>query len=108
MNTLEYLDAVKKKLGITSDYALAKALRVAQPTVIGSRSGRSTLNDDTALSIAEILKVHPLEVIAAANAERAKTPEQRARWSGVMEKFSASFKTLLSGPSPVTRRRVFC
>ncbi len=100
MNTLEYLDACKERLGITSDYALAKALRVGQPTVIGYRSGRSTFNDDTALSVAEILGVHPLQVIATANAERAKTPEQRARWSGVMEKFSASFLNLLLGAGP--------
>jgi transcriptional regulator with XRE-family HTH domain len=108
MNTLQYLDAVKVARGITSDYALAKALGVAQPTIIGYRSGRRILDDDVALSIAEILKVHPLQVIASANAERAKTPEQRARWSGVMEKFSASFNNLLSGTSPITPRRVYC
>ncbi len=108
MKTLEYLQAVKDRLGITSDYALAKALHVAQPTVTGYRSGRRVIDDEVALSVAEILHIHPLQVIAAANAERAKTPEQRARWSGVMEKFSASFLNLLSGTSPVTRRRVRC
>lgn len=87
MNTLEYLDACKKRLGITSDYALAKALKVAQPTVIGYRSGRSIINDDAALSVAEILKIDPLQVIATANAERAKTPESRARWMGLIEGF---------------------
>lgn len=100
MNTLEYLQAVKDRLGITSDYALAKALRVAQPTVTGYRSGRRIIDDEVALSVAEILKVHPFQVIAAANAERAKTPEQRARWSGVMEKFSASFTDLIRVMAP--------
>lgn len=100
MNTLEYLEAVKTRLGITSDYALAKALRITQSTISGYRAGRSRIDDDVALTIAEILKVHPLQVIAAANAERAKTPEQRARWSGVMEKFSASFNALLLGRGP--------
>lgn len=87
MNTLEYLDAVKVKRGITSDYALAKVLQVGQPTIIGYRSGRTTLNDDTALSIAQILGINPLEVIATANAERAKTPEIRARWMGILQGF---------------------
>ncbi len=100
MNTLEYLEAVKTRLGITSDYALAKALRITQSTISGYRAGRSRIDDDVALTIAEILKIHPLQVIAAANAERAKTPEQRARWSGVMEKFSASFNALLLGYGP--------
>lgn len=106
MNTIEYLDAVKRKLGISSDYALAKALRIGQPAIIGYRAGRTTINDDTALAIADILGVHPLQVIATANAERAKTPEQRERWSGVMEKFSVSFLNLLSGRSPHDRRLV--
>ena len=98
--TIELLDAAKAKIGITSDYALAKALGVSQPAVTGYRAGRRIFDDDTALAIAEILGVHPLQVIAAANAERAKTPEQRERWSGVMEKFSVSFLNLLSGYGP--------
>lgn len=106
MNTLELLEAVKTARCITSDYALAKALGVTQSTVSNYRTGRSRIDDDVALSIADILGLHPLAVIATANAERAKTPEQRARWSGVMEKFSASFLDLLSGWTGVERRRV--
>ena len=105
MNTIEYLQAVKTRLNITSDYALAKALGITQSTISGYRAGRSRIDDDVALTIADILNVHPLQVIAAANAERAKTPEQRERWSGVMEKFSVSFLNLLSGWTGVERRR---
>ncbi|WP_426078885.1 DUF3693 domain-containing protein [Janthinobacterium sp. PSPC3-1] len=98
--TIEFLDAVKEKLGITSDYALAKRLGFSLSTVSNYRTGRRILDDDAALDIAMALEVHPFEVIASVNAERAKTPEQRARWSGVMEKFSASFNSLLLGASP--------
>lgn len=100
MNTIEYLDAVKSRSGITSDYALAKVLGVTQAAVSNYRVGRSRIDDDVALTIAQLLGINPLIVIAAANAERAKTPEQRARWSGVMEKFSASFNSLLLGRGP--------
>ena len=96
MNTLDYLAACKKRLGIESDYALAKALGVTQSAVSSYRIGRSSINDDVALRVSEILQIHPLQVIAAANAERAKTPESRATWMGVMEKFSVSFRNLLS------------
>jgi predicted transcriptional regulator len=95
MNTLELLDAVKVRRGITSDYALAKVLGVTQAAVSGYRTGRSRIDDDVALTVAEILHLNPMHVIAAANAERAKTPEQRARWTGLMEKFSGSFLNLL-------------
>lgn len=105
MNTIEYLDAVKAARQITSDYALAKVLGITQSTISGYRAGRSRIDDDVALTVAEILGLHPLHVIASANAERAKTPEQRERWSGVMEKFAVSFNALLLSTVRVERRR---
>lgn len=98
--TIEFLDAVKEKVGITSDYALAKQLGFPLSTMSNYRTGRRIIDDDAALEVATALGVNPLQVIAAANIERAKTPEQRARWSGVMEKFSASFNNLLLGRGP--------
>lgn len=100
MTTLEYLNAVKAKLGIESDYALAQHLGITRSAVSVFTRGKGIFGDDVALAVAEILGIHPLTVIAQANAERAKTPEQRARWSGVMEKFSLSFNLLLLGASP--------
>ncbi|SFU99515.1 helix-turn-helix domain-containing protein [Pseudoduganella namucuonensis] len=97
MNTLEYLDAVKAARGIASDYALAKALNVRHSTISSYRAGRSRIDDDVALTIAQILKLNPLEVIAAANAERAKTPEMRARWMDVFEGFRALLLHAKSG-----------
>lgn len=102
--TIEFLDAVKVKLGIASDYALAKQLGFPLSTVSNYRTGRRALDDDAALVIATALECHPLQVIAAANAERAKTDEQRQRWSSVAEKFSVSFLRLLSGHGPHERR----
>lgn len=98
--TIECLDAVKAKFGITSDYALAKRLGFSLSTVSNYRTGRRFLDDDAALTVALALDLHPFEVIVVANAERAKTPEQRARWSGFMDKMSASFLDLLLGCGP--------
>lgn len=100
MNTIDYLLAVKIQLGITSDYALAKALKVGQPSIIGYRSGRSVLSDDVALSIAEILDLPPIQIIATANIERAKTPEQRARWSGLLDRLTDGFTFLMTPAQP--------
>ena len=85
--TIEFLDAVKEKLGIASDYALAKRLGFSLSTVSNYRTGRRVLDDDAALTVALALDVHPFNVIAAVNAERAKTPETRARWMNVIEGF---------------------
>lgn len=105
MTTIEYLDAIKAKAGISSDYALAKLLGFSLSAVSSYRHARRFLDDDAALSVAAALNLHPFQVIADANAERAKTPEQRARWTGVMEKFAASFNALLSGYGPHNCRR---
>lgn len=107
MTSLEYLEAVKRRLGITSDYALAARLGVTRSAVSKFQKG-AVFGDDVALTVAEILGVEPIVVIAAANAERAKTPEQKARWTGLMEKFSApveSFRNLLSQWDGRTERR---
>lgn len=104
MNTINYLRAVKSRLGITSDYALAAKLGVTRSAVSKMQQGESVFSDDVALTVAELLEVEPIAVIAAANAERAKTPEQKARWTGLMEKFSVSFRNRLSKWDGVERR----
>jgi len=100
VNTVEYLDAVKVKLGIESDYALAKRLGITRSAVSNFTRRKGIFGDDVALTVAQILDLNPLVVIAQANAERSSTPEMRDRWMGVMEKFSASFNSLLLGASP--------
>lgn len=106
MKTLDYLYEVKRKLGIESDYALAARLGVTRSAVSTFTRGKGIFGDDVALTVAEILDVPPITVIAAANAERAKTPEQKARWTGLMEKFSGSFRNLLSRWDGHERRAV--
>lgn len=92
MNTPEYLDAVKKATGISSDYALSKRLGFSLSATSNYRTGRRILDDDAALTIAQALNIDPIIVIAHVNAERAKTPELRARWLGLVE----GFRVLLS------------
>ena len=92
MNTLDWLAACKRKFGVESDYALAKRLGVSTQTISSYRTGRSRLDDAMALTIALALEVDPIIVSASVNAERATTPEKRARWEGLF----AGFRYLLS------------
>jgi len=105
MTSLEYLEAVKERLGITSDYALAARLGITRSAVSKFQKG-AVFGDDVALTVAEILQLNPLVVIASANAERSKTDEQKARWMDVVEKFSVSFRNLLSPWDGRERRSV--
>ncbi|MBV8635554.1 MAG: helix-turn-helix domain-containing protein [Burkholderiaceae bacterium] len=100
MSTLDYLDEAKAKHGLPSDYALSKALGLTTSAISNYRAGRSRIDDDVALKLANLTGRNPLEVIAAANMERAKTPEMAAIWHGLMQKVAKSFNSLMPRPVP--------
>lgn len=86
--TIEYLDAVKARLDLPSDYAAAKVLGVTRAAISSYRVGRSHFDDEMCVRVAEILGISAGEVMAAMQAERAKSPVARAAWEGVWEKFA--------------------
>jgi DNA-binding XRE family transcriptional regulator len=96
MKTAEYLDAVKNRLGLPSDYALAKVLGVARESVNAFRNGRSAMGIETCMKVGELLNVDGHAVYAQGQIERAKKPEIRDFWQSISEKFSGSFLNLLS------------
>lgn len=97
MRTTEYLDAVRIKLDLPSDYAIAKVLGVSRESVSAFRNGKSAMGIETCMKVGEILQLDGHAVYAHGQIERAKKPEIAEFWRSVSEKFSASFKTLLSG-----------
>ncbi|MBU0601489.1 MAG: hypothetical protein KKD25_03690, partial [Gammaproteobacteria bacterium] len=80
MNTQDYLDAAKEKLGLPSDYALAKLMKWSTSQMSHYRLKRRALDDFQAARLAELLGRAPMELIAAANAERAKDEEEKKYW----------------------------
>ena len=104
--TVEYLDAVKAKLGLPSDYAAAKALRIAHSAISRYRNGKGSFDDEVAFRVAEILDINPLEVIVSARAERAANEEARSRWESYWDNFSANFRLPVS-PADTRQLRLF-
>jgi DNA-binding XRE family transcriptional regulator len=98
--TNQYLDEVKTRLRLPSDYALAKTLGVTTSSVVSFRNGRSAVGIETAMKIAEILGIDEHQVYGDGQLERAKTPAVHTFWKEVSEKFSVSFLNLLSGAGP--------
>lgn len=96
MNTIWYLDEAKKKLGAGSDYELDKMTGLGQSNIHRYRNGKSVMDDYSCAKIAEILELSPLEVIAAANAEREKDAQKRAFWEALREK-AAGFAVFTAG-----------
>lgn len=80
MKSADYLDAVKQRHGLESDYRLSKVLGVGTSTISNYRSGRSIMDATMCVRIAELLAVPAIEVIAAAEIERATRPEVKRVW----------------------------
>jgi len=78
--TRQYLDEAKEKLGLNSNYKMARWLGVTDTAMSQYKTGIRTIDDYTAVKIAEALGVAPLEIIAVANMEREKTDEKRDFW----------------------------
>jgi inosine/xanthosine triphosphate pyrophosphatase family protein len=89
-HTLMYLEAVRDRIAQLENkpssevtpYQIAKHLHLTPQGVYQLFEMRA-FSDDTALSVAEMLGAPILEVIAAANADRAKSPELRERWESI-------------------------
>lgn len=94
MKTSDYLDAARTKLGLPSDYALAKHLGITREYVSQFRLAKRPLSDEVAIKIADILGKDRLELLAVSNLERAKTPEAEAVWAGLLQKISQGFLSL--------------
>lgn len=95
MKTTEYLDAVRAKLGLPSDYALQAPLTLSKSQLSKYRTGREVLSDEVAYRVAELLEINVGTVLLDMHIEKSKTPELRAAWMGMMDKLSASFTDLL-------------
>lgn len=80
MNAYEWIERAKKELDAT-DYAIAKRLEIPTSQMTSYKNGRAkTLSDETALKLAELLKINPLEILADQAAERSKKNEVKSFW----------------------------
>lgn len=95
--TIEYLDDVKQRLEIKSDYELAKFLKVPRGTISRYQGKQRVIDDYTAAKIAEALGINPMEVIAAANAEREKDEKRKDYWRKVFASCAAACLLLMAG-----------
>lgn len=104
MKTIEYLDAVKAALKITSDYALSKALGISKTAVSRYYHKGGTLDDEIARKVATVLNKHPGIVMLDMHRERAQTPETEALWKEIFEGFRALSLRAKSVRSPALNR----
>lgn len=78
--TLEFLDAVKAKHGLTSDYQLSKLLECTHSAISNYRAGKSRLDEETACKVADLLGIEAGFVLSCIAAERSKNTKVKAAW----------------------------
>lgn len=77
MNTIEFIDTLKSRYNLPSDYAAAKKLGISKQQVSKIRNNGTTLDDCSAFKIAELLDLQPAYVVACMNLERAENAEKK-------------------------------
>lgn len=84
----DYLDLLKKKYELKSDYALAKFLGISKQRITTYRQGRSSFNTEFSIVVAKFLGLEPMEIIAAMNAVREKDNLAQRFWTDTYYKIS--------------------
>jgi len=78
--TQEYLDAIKARYDLRSDYRLAKFMGITHQAVTQYRTKGTTFSDEVALKVAELLELPEGKVLADMQAERARSERVKAVW----------------------------
>lgn len=88
MKTAEYLDAVQTALGITSDYELARRLKLSKQRISAYRAGKEWPDNYVVMQLAIALKADPVAVLADLESQREKRPERAEFWRSFLSRAS--------------------
>lgn len=81
MNSIQFLNAVRKRHDLNSDNKLASFLGCPQGAISRVRTGTRKLDPKMALAIAAALDEPPEYVLAEVQVERAKRPDVKRAWT---------------------------
>jgi predicted transcriptional regulator len=95
--TIDFLEALKARYQLVSDYSIAKLLGVTRACVSSYRNNKSFFDDSTAIHAAKLLEIDPAYVVACVHSERAKSDDQKAVWREIMEKFGGVAASVVIG-----------
>ena len=82
-HTTDLIDKYKAKMGLETDYAAAKKLRIHPNRFSNYRCGVSHADDKMAIMLADALELDRLKTIALINADRAKDSTDRIFWKKI-------------------------
>ncbi|MBL1277462.1 MAG: hypothetical protein COB30_015380 [Ectothiorhodospiraceae bacterium] len=118
MKTVDYLDALKTRHSLASDYALAKFWGCDKQHISRYRKKGQTFDDTTALKVAKWLEMEPTKILLDMHAERSTLPEAKAAFERLSESLTGIAAAILLGfvvilgsiPAPVAAasKGAFC
>jgi len=86
MDQNQLLDRAKKRLGLTTDLALARRLQVRASRLSEIRNGSLPADAYEVFRLAEWAEVDPLLAFAAVRKERDRNPVKKAFWENVLSR----------------------
>lgn len=95
--TIDYLEMVREKLEIKSDYQLAKVLVINRGRISEMMQGKKHASPYICWKIADILEINRDYLLAEIEAERATTETQRNYWQSFVtrvEKQAANMRII--------------
>lgn len=95
--TIGFLNDLKSRHGLHSDYGLAKFLGITRSNVSKLMSGQTTLGDENAIKVADSLKIPRPYVLACVHFERAKNDPEKSVWRDIMERFGGVASAVFIG-----------
>lgn len=106
MDTLAYVDAIKKRHGVNSDYAVAKLIGIETQVLSNWRAERSRMDSWACYRVAELLEIDPQIVIANIERAKAKSPKKIEYWESWLRRAGAAVSTILISPETPKKRAV--
>ncbi|GBG15211.1 flagellar motor protein MotB, partial [Novimethylophilus kurashikiensis] len=95
MNTLELLYEAKRKLGVSSDYALAQKLEIPRQRMTDYKTGSRQPDTYTLTRLAIVLERDPMSLIAEFEASTEKNPIRKEFWKGFLLRQNSSLVAIL-------------
>lgn len=82
--TKELLIECKEKIGVDTDYKLAKALKIHSGRIADYINGKRIPDENACLRIAMLLERNPIEIIAIVQTDTEKNVQRKAFWNEVL------------------------
>jgi transcriptional regulator with XRE-family HTH domain len=97
MKAVDWIDRVKDQCQWDTDYRVAKELGFSRNTIGNFRSGRSsTMDEETAVKVAEALKLNPAGIVLDQLAERSKNQAVRSTLAAEAQRLCALCKVIFA------------